>query len=165
MPSDHSFDIVSQINHQEVRNAISMAQKEIGQRFDFRGSGAKVELDEKTWQLSLEADNDYQLKSLVDVLLLKLTKRGVSPKALSHGEVETTPGGTLKQTLTLQQGIPQEKAKEIVRMIKELRLKVQAQIQNDQVRVTGKQIDDLQAVMTQMKAADFGIDMQFINYR
>ncbi len=165
MPSEHSFDIVSKVDLQEVRNAVTMAQKEISQRFDFRGSGAKLDLDDKAWECKLEADNDYQLKSLTDVLLLKLTKRGISPRALRHGTVETTPGGTLKQVLTLQQGIPQEKAKEIVRLIKETKLKVQAQIQGDEVRVTAKQIDDLQAVIALVTAKDFGIDMQFINYR
>lgn len=165
MASDHSFDIVSQVNVQEIRNAVGMAQKEIAQRFDFRGSGAKIELDEKAWQLRLEADNDYQLKSLMDVLLLKLTKRGVSPKALSRGAVETTPGGVFKQVVTVRQGIPPEQAKELVRVIKETKLRVQAQIQNDQVRVAGKQLDDLQAVIARVKRHEWDIELQYTNYR
>ena len=165
MPQDHSFDIVSKVNLQEVRNAVQIAQKEIGTRFDFRGTSASLEFQEGEGTFLLTADHEMQLRSVTDVLTGKLAKRGVSLKALTFGAVEQTPNGRVKQTATLQQGIPSEKAKEIARVIKDLGLKAQPRIEGDQVRVTARQIDDLQAVMTGLRAKDFGLPLQFENYR
>ena len=165
MASDSSFDIVSKIDLQEVKNALDQATKEVSQRFDFKGSQSTLTLDEKEKTITLASDDDYRLKSLNDILQNRLIKRGISPKALTYGKVDQALGGTVRQKITLQQGIPSEKAKEIVKEIKNTKLKVQAQIQADQVRVTGKDKDDLQTVIRLMKAIDFGIDMQFTNYR
>jgi len=165
MATDHSFDVVSKISIQEVRNAIDQAMKEVGQRFDFKGSRSEIRLEEGAKEILVGSDDEYKLKSLIDILQSKLVKRGISLKALTYGKIEPGLGGTVKQKITLQQGIPSEKAKEIVKAIKETKLKVQSQIQGDQVRVTGKSIDDLQRVIRYLKEKDFGIDMQFTNYR
>ena len=165
MPQDHSFDVVSKVNLQEVRNAVQIAQKEIGTRFDFRGTSAALEFQEQEGKFLLVADHDMQLRSVTDVLTGKLAKRGVSLKSLGFGAMEQTPNGRVKQTATLQQGIPSEKAKEIARVVKELGLKVQPRIEGDQVRVTARQIDDLQAAMAGLRAKDFGLPLQFENYR
>src|SRR4030067_1628769 len=165
MAAENSFDIVSKIDLQEVKNAIEQALKEVGQRFDFKGSKSDIRLDESATEISVTSDDEYKLKSLIDILQTKLIKRGISPKALTYGKVESGLGGTAKQKITLQQGIPSDKAKEIVRAIKDLKLKVQTQIQGDQLRVTGKDKDDLQSAIKYLRATDFGIDMQFTNYR
>ena len=165
MAQDHSFDVVSKVNLQEVRNGVQIAQKEIAMRFDFRGTSAALDFQEKEGQFQLTADHEMQLRSVTDVLTGKLAKRGVSLKSLSFGTVEQTPTGRVKQTATLQQGIPGEKAKDIARVIKDLGLKVQPRIDGDQVRVAARQIDDLQAVMTAVRAKDFGLPLQFENYR
>ena len=165
MGQDHSFDVVSKVNLQEVRNAVQIAQKEIGTRFDFRGTSAALEFQEGEGKFLLTADHEMQLRSVTDVLTGKLAKRGVSLKALTFGAVEQTPNGRVKQTAVLQQGIPSEKAKEIARVIKDLGLKAQPRIEGDQVRVSARQIDDLQAVMTGVRAKDFGLPLQFENYR
>ena len=165
MAQDHTFDIVSKVNLQEVRNAVQIAQKEIGTRFDFRGTSAALDYDEQAGQFQLAADHDMQLRSVMDVLTGKLAKRGVSLKSLGVDPMEQTPSGHVKQAVRLQQGIPIEKAKEIVRVIKDLGLKVQPRIEADQVRVTGRQIDDLQTAMTALRARDFGLPLQFENYR
>src|SRR3990172_247657 len=142
MASDNSFDIVSKIEMQEIKNAIDQALKEVSQRFDFNGSKSDVTLEEKNNEIILSSDDEYKLKSLIDILQAKLVKRGISLKALTYGKIESALGSTVKQNIKLQQGIPSDKAKEIVKVIKDAKLKVQSQIQGDQVRVSGKNKDD-----------------------
>ena len=165
MASDNSFDIVSKTDMQEVKNAIEQALKEVAQRFDFKGSKSDVKLEEKNNEIIVSSDDEYKLKSLIDILQAKLVKRGISLKALTYGKIESALGSTVRQSIKLQQGIPSEKAKEIIKSIKETKLKVQSQIQGDQLRVSGKNRDDLQSVIKLLRDSDFGIDMQFINYR
>ncbi len=161
--ASNSFDIVSTVDLQEVRNAIAQAGKEIATRYDLKSSGAKVELVDEA--IVLTAPDDYTLKAVRDVLEGRLVKRSVPLKALSFGTVEQALGGTTRQRVTLQKGIPTEKAREIVKIVKGTKLKVQTAIQGDQLRVTGKNRDDLQAVIQLLKETDLGIDMQFTNYR
>lgn len=163
--AENSFDIVSRIDLQEVSNAVQQAMKEIGQRFDFRGSKSRIEIDSVNRALLLISDDEYRLKSVIDILQSKLVKRKVSLKSLTYGKVEPALSGTVKQIITLQQGIPIEKAREIVKLVKGSKLKVQTEIQNDQVRVRGKKIDDLQSVIAILKEKDLGIHMEFVNYR
>lgn len=165
MAKDSSFDIVCKVEMMEVTNAINQVLAEIKQRFDFKGSKAEVTLDQKESAIQLLADSEPQLKTVLDILQSKLVKRGISLKALEYGAVENASGDMARQTVKLQQGIPSEKAKEIVKFIKNLKLKVQASIQDDQVRVTAKSKDDLQDVMTALKAEEMDIAMQFTNYR
>jgi len=165
MASENSFDIVSKIEMQEIKNAIEQAMKEVAQRFDFKGSKSEIKLEEKNNEILVSSDDEYKLKSLIDILQSKLVKRGISLKALTYEKIESALGGTVKQNIKLQQGIPSEKAKEVVKVIKETKIKVQSQIQGDQVRVTGKNRDDLQAIIKLLRERDFGIDMQFENYR
>src|SRR5205085_448886 len=159
----NTFDIVSKIEHTEVVNAINQALKEVQTRFDFKGSKSNIETEGQE-AIILTSDDDYKLKALDDILQSKFVKRGVPLKGLTYGKIEQALGGTVRQRITLQQGIPQEKAKEIVKFIKDAKLKVQASIQSDLVRVTGKDRDTLQEVITALRAHDFGIDMQFTNY-
>ena len=164
--NDHTFDIVSEVNMQEVDNAISQAQKEISQRFDFKGSVSTLELDKAAKTVTLKTENEYKLKTVVDLLQSKCAKRGVSLKALNFGKVESgMVGGSVKQVVTIQSGLVSEKAKEIVKHIKELKLKVQPQIQGEQVRVQSAKIDELQAAIAALKRKDFGVDVQFVNFR
>ncbi len=163
MAKDVSFDIASKIDLQEVDNAILQAQKEIGQRFDFKGT--KVNVWREGNDILLGADDEFKLRSLVEVLETKLVKRKVPLKGLDYGKVEPAAGGTVRQRVAIQQGIPIEKARELVKRIKALGLKVQAQIMEDQVRVSGRSKDDLQAVIQELRKTDLGIDMQFSNYR
>lgn len=163
MASESSFDIVSKIDMQELDNAVNQAMKEIGQRFDFKGSKSNIAIEKE--ELVLISDDEQKMKSVVDVLQTKLVKRNIPLKALTYGKVEPAAGSTVRQRITLQQGIPTDKAKEIVKIIKNSKIKVQAAIQGDQVRVSGKSRDDLQAVMQSLKGEDLGIDMQFTNYR
>jgi len=163
--ADPSFDVVSEVNMAEVVNAVAQAHKEIVQRFDLKGTAAGITLNEKDRTLVFTADDEFGLKAVNDVLQGKLVKRGVDLKALSYGTPEPAAKGTVKQTVTVQHGIPTEKAKEIVKAIKDKKLKVQAAIQADQVRVSGKKRDDLQAVIALLKQADFGLPLQFTNYR
>ena len=165
MASDNSFDIVSKTDMQEGKNAIEQALKEVAQRFDFKGSKSDVKLEEKNNEIIVSSDDEYKLKSLIDILQAKLVKRGISLKALTYEKIESALGSTVRQSIKLQQGIPSEKAKEIIKSIKETKLKVQSQIQGDQLRVSGKNRDDLQSVIKLLRDSDFGIDMQFINYR
>lgn len=165
MAKEHSFDIVSEIDMQEVLNAVNQTMAEIKQRYDFKGSKSEVGLDQKAGTITILADDDLKLKSVVDILQSKLVRRGISLKALQYGAVERASGDMARQVVTLQQGIPSEKAKEIVKLIKNTKLKVQGAIQGEQVRVSGKKIDDLQTLMSMLKEKDFGIDMQFTNYR
>lgn len=165
MAEEHSFDIVCEVNMQEVTNAVDQAMKEIRQRFDFKGSKSNIELDKGKGIISLISDDEHKLKGVIDILQSRLVKRGVSLKALIYGKVEQAAGGTVRQVITLQQGIPQDKAKEIIRIIKETKLRVSAEIQKDQVRVRAKKIDDLQTIIAKLKEKDLGIPLQFTNYR
>lgn len=165
MAEEHTFDIVCNVDLQEVLNAVNQAMKEIGQRFDFKGSKSSIELDKGKALIILLSDDESKLRSVIDILQSKLVKRGISLKALTYSKVEQAAGSTVRQTVTLQQGIPQDKAKEIVKLIKETKLKVNVEIQKDQVRVKGKNIDDLQTIITMLKGKDFGIHLQFSNYR
>ncbi len=159
----NSFDIVSQVDMQEVRNAVDQTLKEIGQRFDFKGSKTSVQL-EKT-EITVVSDDEYKLRSVLDILQSKMVKRGISLKSLVYGKVEEALGGTARQKITLQSGIPAEKAKEITKAIRDGKFKVQAQIQGDQIRVQSKSKDDLQSTIGFLKGKDFGIPLQFTNYR
>ncbi len=165
MADTSSFDIVSDVDMQEVDNALNQARKEIIQRYDFKGSKSSIELNEKEHELVLVSDDDFKMKAVLDILQSKFVKRGVSLKALTYSAVEPAAGGTVRQTITLQNGIDKENAKLIVKMIKDSKLKVQAQIMEDQVRVSGKSKDDLQAVMAMVRTADLKFAVQFENYR
>ena len=163
MAADNSFDIVCKIDMQEVTNALDQARREVDTRYDLKGSRNEIAL-EKTDIVVTSAD-EMKLKAVVDILQSKLHKRGVPLKALTYGKVEPAAGSTFRQKIGLQQGIPIDKAKEIVRLIKDTKLKVQASIQEDQVRVTGKSKDDLQSIMALLRGKDLGIALQFTNYR
>jgi uncharacterized protein YajQ (UPF0234 family) len=162
MAKENSFDIVSKTDYAEVTNAINQTAKEISQRFDFKGSHATVELQGK--DLMLAAEDETKLRNMNDILQGKLVKRGVSLKALDYQRIEPAAGGTVRQLVKVQQGIPTDKAKEVVKFIKDSKLKVQASIQGETVRVSGKDRDTLQDVIAKLKAKDFGIDMTFDNY-
>jgi len=163
MAKENSFDIVSKTDYAEITNAINQSMKEVSQRFDFKGSKAAVELQGK--DLLLTAEDDTKLRNMNDIFQGKLVKRGVSLKALDYQKVEPAAGGTVRQLVKVQQGIPIEKAKEVVKFIKDSKMKVQASIQGETVRISGKDRDTLQDVIAALKAKDFGIDMQFDNYR
>jgi uncharacterized protein YajQ (UPF0234 family) len=165
MAQDFSFDVVSRVDMQEVKNAVDQAMREVGTRYDFKGSVCDIELDEDNNLFKLSADNEFKLKALIEVLESKLFRRGVSIKALGYGKVEPASKGTVRQEVKIQQGVETEKARRMVKLVKEMGLKVQAQIQGDQVRVSGKVKDQLQAAMQMLKQQDFGIDLQFVNYR
>src|SRR5512140_1380107 len=164
MAAENSFDIVSKVDLQEVSNAIQNALKEIHTRFDLKDSKSDIQLEGKE-ALVLSSADEYKLKAVTDILQSKLIKRGVPIKALSYGTVEPAAGATVRQKITMQQGIPIEKAREIVKLIKDSKKKVQASIQGDTVRVSGKDRDSLQEIIALVKGRDFGIDMQFTNYR
>ena len=166
MAKDHSFDVVSKVNLQELKNAVQMAQKEIQNRFDFKGSSASIMWEESpAFALKLTADDVSQMRSVVDVLQGKLVKRGVHLKSFDWKEPEQLPAGGAKQQALLQQGLSSEKAKEVSKAVKGLGLKVEARIEGDSVRVSAQQIDDLQAVMRALQAKDFGVPLQMENYR
>ena len=165
MADEHSFDIVSRVDLQEVSNAVQQAVKEIGQRFDFKGSNTSLELDKDKSEIGIISDDEYKLKSVIEILKNKLVKRNVSLKTLLFGKIEKAVGEMVRQTLTLQQGISTEKAKEIVKLIKDTKIKAQAEIQKDQVRVRAKKIDDLQSVIAMLKSKEFDFNAEFINYR
>ena len=162
--AENSFDIVSRIDLQEASNAIQQALKEIHTRFDLKDSKSSIELEGKE-AIVLASIDEYKLKAVNDVLQQRLVKRGVPLKGLSYGPVEPAAGSSVRQRITLQQGIPTEKAREIVKAIKDTKKKVQASIQGDTVRVSGKDRDALQEIIAMLRQHDFGIDMQFTNYR
>jgi cyclic-di-GMP-binding protein len=162
---EFSFDVVSKLDLQEVENAVNQANKEMATRFDFKGSVSRVEWDKKESKLTLFSDDEYKLKSVVDILQSKLAKRGISLKALDFQSVEAAERSTVRQVVKMKQGIESDKAKEIVRAIKDAKYKVQASIQGDQLRVTSKSKDELQTVMAAVRAADYGLPLQFTNYR
>ena len=165
MAAENAFDIVSKVDLQEVSNAIQQALKEIHQRFDLKDSHSEIKLLEGDEAIELASSDQYKLKAVTEILQQKFVKRGVSLKALEYGKIEPAAGSSVRQKITLQQGIPGEKAKEIVKLIKESKKKVQASIQGDTVRITGKDRDTLQETIALLKGHDFGIDMQFTNYR
>ncbi len=164
MAAENSFDIVSKVDMQEVRNAIDQATKEVHTRFDLKDSKSEIRLEGEE-ALQLASVDEYKLQAVTEILRQKLVKRGVSLKSLTFGKVEPAAGSTVRQKITLQQGIAGEKAKEIVRIIKDSKKKVQASIQGDTVRVSGKDRDALQETIALLKGRDLGIDMQFTNYR
>jgi cyclic-di-GMP-binding protein len=163
MAQQNSFDVVSEVDRAEVMNAVNQTMKEVRQRFDFKDSKASVALEEK--DLVLSAEDETKLRNMNDILQQKLVRRGVPLKALSYGDPEPAAGGTVRQRAGIQQGIPQDKAKEVVKFIKDSKARVQASIQGDMVRVSGRDRDTLQQVIASLKAKDFGINMQFTNYR
>ena len=158
-----SFDVVCRVDLQEVDNAINQTLREIGQRFDFKGAKTEVRREENA--IHLHTADDFKLRALGDILREKLARRQVPLKALLAGPIEPGPAGTAKQKLDLQQGIPIEKAREIVKLVKDMKTKVQVAIQGDQVRVSGKKKDDLQAVVQRLRGEDLGVAMQFVNFR
>lgn len=164
MAGECSFDVVSKVDMAEVKNAIAQAMKEITQRYDFKGSISDVELKEDA-VLHLKSDDEIRLKAVIDVLQSKLFKRGVSIKNLEYGKVEPATKGTVRQEIKILQGVPGDKAKALVKVIKDAKLKVQAAIQGDQLRVTGKNKDDLQEAIALLKKNDQGMELQFTNFR
>jgi uncharacterized protein YajQ (UPF0234 family) len=162
---DNSFDIVSKVEMPEVINAIQQADKELLTRFDLKNSKSQITLNEKDHKITLASVDEFKLKAVIDILQQKLVKRGISLKALTFGPIQPAAGGTVRQDVTLQQGISIEKAREIVKIIKDSKKKVQASIQGDLVRVSGKDRDSLQEIIKLLNGHDLGIDMQFVNYR
>jgi uncharacterized protein YajQ (UPF0234 family) len=163
MAQQNSFDIVSQVDRAEINNALDQTMKEVRQRFDFKGSIAAVVLEEE--ELILTAEDETKLRNMNDILQQKLVRRSVPLKAFNYGRIEPAAGGTVRQHVAIQQGIPTDKAKEIVKFIKDTKAKVQASIQGDVVRVVGKDRDTLQDIIAKLKAKDFNINMQYTNYR
>jgi hypothetical protein len=164
MATDCSFDVVSKVDMDEVKNAVTQAMKEIGQRFDFKGSISKIDLKDEG-VLTLTSDDEVRLKAVVDVLQSKLVKRGVSIRSMEFGKIEPASKGTCRQEVKILQGIPSEKAKGLVKVLKDAKVKVQASIQGDQLRVSGKDKDFLQEAIALLKKNDQGLDLQFTNYR
>jgi uncharacterized protein YajQ (UPF0234 family) len=163
MAKDNSFDIVSEIDMQEVDNAVQQALKEIETRYDFKGSKSEIRREEAV--LTVSSDDEYKLNSVIDILQSKFIKRNISLKAMKYGKIESAAGGTVRQKVDLVQGIDQDNAKIITKLVRDSKLKVQAQIQGDQLRISGKNRDDLQQVMQMIKDADTPIAIQFTNYR
>ena len=162
---DNSFDVVSQISMPEVSNAIQQAMKEITTRYDLKDSKSSIELNEKDKKLMLASADDFKLKDITEILNQKLVKRGVPIKNLIYGTITPAAGSSVRQEVTLQSGIPIEKARDIVKKIKDSKLKVQAAINGDLIRISGKDRDTLQQAIALLKGADFGLDLQFTNYR
>ena len=165
MAQENSFDIVSKIDIQEVRNAIDQALKEIRQRFDLKDSNTEINLVNSDKEIQLASAGEYKLEAVKEILGQKLVKRGVSLKNMTYGKLEPATGQSVKQTITLQQGIPSEKAKEIVRLVKDSKKKAQASIQGDTVRVSSKDRDELQGIIALLRGKDLGVELQFTNYR
>jgi uncharacterized protein YajQ (UPF0234 family) len=165
MAQQNSFDIVSQVDLQEVDNALNQARKEISQRYDFKDSKTLIDFNSKEKQITLHTIDEFHLKSAVDILQSKLIKRGVSIKALRYGSIETAASATVRQLITLVVGISKDDARAVVKMIKDSKVRVQAQIMDDQVRVSGKDKDDLQSVIQLLRDADLSFPVQFVNYR
>ncbi len=165
MSQQNSFDIVSEVNFQEVDNAVNQARKEITQRYDFKGIHTTVELDQKEKKLVITTGDEFHLKGVIDILQSKLIKRSVPLKALRYGNIEPAAASAVRQTITVQIGIAKDDARVITKLVKDLKLKVQAQIMEDQVRISGKDKDDLQAVITMLRSHDFPFALQFVNYR
>ncbi|MDP4220276.1 MAG: YajQ family cyclic di-GMP-binding protein [Bacteroidota bacterium] len=165
MAQQFSFDVVSQFNEQEVDNAVNQAKKEVEQRYDFKGTNTEIDLNLKEKTITLHTSDDMKLRALHEILNGKMIKRGISLKALDYGTAEQASGGTLRQVIKLKSGLESEQAKQITRMVKDLKLKVQAQIQGEEVRIIGKSKDDLQTAITALKGQNFDFPIQFTNYR
>ncbi|HCA78307.1 MAG TPA: YajQ family cyclic di-GMP-binding protein [Bacteroidetes bacterium] len=165
MAQQNSFDIVSEVDLQEVDNALNQARKEISQRYDFKDSKTLIEYNQKEKHISIHTSDEFHLKSAVDVVQSKLVKRGISLKALRYGTIESAANSTVRQLITLIIGIDKDDARAVVKLIKDSRIRVQAQIMDDQVRVTGKDKDDLQSVIKLVREADLSFPVQFVNYR
>ncbi len=165
MAQEFSFDAVSKPDPQEVDNAVNQALKELATRFDFRGSTATLSLDKAKKEILLTGESENRLAALMDILRAKLIKRGISPRAVEAGDPGPAGGSTWRQTLKLVEGIPQDKAKRLVALLKDGKIKVQASIQGDQLRVSGRSKDDLQAAMAKIKSADIGLDVTFANFK
>src|SRR5262245_3875493 len=165
MPQEFSFDVVNKIDLQAVDNAVNTAVRELQTRFDFRGSVSEISLDKKEAVLTLRSDNEGKLKSVIDVLQNRLVRQGVALKSLDFQAIEPAEAGSVRQKAKIIQGIASEKAKEMVRAIKDSKIKVTPSIQGDQLRVTGKSKDELQAAMTLLKSGDYGPPLQFTNFR
>jgi hypothetical protein len=165
MAQENSFDIVSKVDIQEVRNAIDQALKEIRQRFDLKDSHSEITLEEGDKDIELASANEYKLEAVKEILGQKMVKRGVSLKNLTYGKLEPASGQSVKQKISLQQGIPIEKAKEIVRLVKDSKKKAQASIQGDTVRISSKDRDELQAIIALLRGKELGVELQFTNYR
>ncbi len=163
--ADHSFDITSKIDAQEVDNSINQAKKELTNRYDLKNSNSDIEFNSTDNKITLTSSDDYKIKAVLEILKLKLVKRDISLKALEYKEIQKAMGGSARQEINVQQGIPTEKSKQIVKDIKSAKIKVQTQIQGDQIRVSGKKIDDLQSVIQLIKQNDYNIHIQFINMR
>jgi cyclic-di-GMP-binding protein len=163
--ADNSFDVVSEISLPEVNNAIQQAMKEVITRYDLKDSKSSIELNEKERKLTLASSDEFKLNAVNEILRQKLVKRGVPLKGFNYGEIQPASGSSVRQEVTLQQGIPIEKARDIIKKIKDNKLKVQASIQGEIVRISGKDRDTLQQAIALLKSSDFGIDMQFTNYR
>ncbi|UUZ95666.1 YajQ family cyclic di-GMP-binding protein [Paenibacillus sp. P25] len=163
MSSENSFDIVSKLDTQELVNAINQAEKEIATRFDFKNSKSSIALDKE--ELVVISDDDFKLQNVLDILHSKMAKRGISLKNLEYGKVEPAASGTVRQRIKVKQGVDQDNAKKINILIRDSKLKVKSQIQGDQIRVTGKNKDDLQQVIQLLRKADLSLDLQFINFR
>ena len=164
MAKEPSFDVVSEVDMQEVNNAINQTTKEITQRFDFKGTKSVVEVENGN-SIKIVTEDDTRMRNIVDILQSKFIKRGVSIKNLEYGKVESAAGGMVRQSIRIKQGIEADVAKKITKDIKESKLKVQTQLQDDQVRVSSKKIDDLQAVIALLKSKDYGVELQFSNFR
>ena len=164
MAKEPSFDVVSEVNMQEVSNAVNQTLKEITQRFDFKGSKSTVEIENGN-SIKIVTEDDTRMRNIVDILQSKFIKRGVAIKNLEYGKVEPAAGGMVRQSIRIKQGIEADIAKKITKDIKTLKVKVQAQVQDDQVRVSGKKLDDLQAVISFLKGQDYGVELQFSNFR
>ncbi|MCI3919495.1 YajQ family cyclic di-GMP-binding protein [Paenibacillus sp. TRM 82003] len=163
MASEYSFDIVSKVDMQELTNAVTQAEKEIATRFDFKGSKSSIEIDKEA--LVIVSDDEYKLKSVIDILQSKMVKRGIAIKNMDYGKLEPASGGAVRQQIKLKQGIGQDDAKKINVLIRDSKLKVKSQIQGDQLRVTGKSKDDLQSVMSLLRGEDLPLDLQFVNFK
>jgi uncharacterized protein YajQ (UPF0234 family) len=163
MPSEASFDVVSRIDQQELDNALNQARREIENRFDFKHSKTSIESDDK--KITVISDDEMKMRNVIDILQGKATKRGIDIKAFGMGEVEPAAGSTVRQVITLRSGIPKDKSKALMEKIKALKLKVNAQYQDEQIRVTGKSRDDLQAVIAALKAMEYELPLQFVNFR
>jgi len=163
MAKEESFDIVSKVDMQEATNAIHQAQKELEQRFDLKGTGSEISVEKES--ITLNAPDEMKLRNVLDILEAKLIKREISLKSLEYGKIESSLGGKVKQVVVLKQGIEKDNAKKIINLIKETKLKVNAQIQDDQIRVVGKNRDDLQAIIAKLRGAELDLDLQFLNFR
>lgn len=163
MPSESSFDVVSRIDQQELDNALNQARKEIENRFDFKHSKTKIESDDK--KITIVSDDEMKMRNVVDIVQSKAIKRGIDIKAFDFGTLEPAAGSTVRQIVTLRSGIPKDKSKALMEKIKALKLKVTAQYQDEQIRVSSKSRDDLQKVIAELKAMDFELPLQFVNYR